>query len=313
MYIEFVFFGAVWSQFFIFFKGIILMRMNIVVAAGMGLVLAGCGHSSKESSTGSARVAKPSTITAGGAATAATKAGYPMAAKGLGVVGTSQVPASGEIRETPAFFVAPAPITFVETGNTPLHGTLMTSSRSNSITEDERFLMSDQSASTRDAPSAFGILSDHSSTGQFAAAGYYGGSAPTSVPTSGTATYKGTYAGSLSTGAATGKSNLHASGNLALTADVTAGKVKGDITNITAGPAGQPTSLKFGSTMSSDKASYATGQGDTISATIGGVDKVVGGQAAGGFYGAGAKETAGAITTVDGGASTVGAFYGQKQ
>jgi hypothetical protein len=244
--------------------------------------------------------------------TAAPAAGYPLTAKGLGVVGSNQVSATGSITQTTAL-TGPAPITFNESSDAPLHGTLLTSSRTNSIDSAKRFLMSDQSASSKDAPTAFGILSDHSTAGQFAAAGYYGGKAATNIPTSGTATYKGNYAGSLSTGAAAGASSRGASGDLALTADFAAGKVKGDISNITAGAAGQPSKLTFNSTMSGDKASYATGAGDAISATVGGVDKVVAGKAEGGFFGAGAGETAGAITTVDGGASTVGAFYGKKQ
>jgi hypothetical protein len=293
------------------------MRKNIIMVAGLEIALAGCGHSSNSHTTGTANAAPAPAKTSGGASitpgvTAASSAGFPMTAKGLGVVGSNQVSATGSIQDNTAI-IATAPITFVESGDAPLHGTLMTSSRKNDIGSATRFLMSDQSASSKDAPTAFGILADHSKAGPFAAAGYYGGSAATKIPTSGTATYKGSYAGSLSTGAATGASSMGASGNLALTADFAAGKVKGDISNITAGAAGQPSKLTFSSTMSGDKASYATGAGDAISATVGGVDKVVSGKAEGGFFGAGAGETAGAITTVDGGASTVGAFYGQKQ
>lgn len=302
-----------------------------MMVAGLGLALASCGHSSKEThtTTGTAKAAPASAAastsapaTSGGASLstdvkAPSTKGYPLTAKGLGVVAVgaaapSQVSLTGTVKET-TFMTGPAPITFEGKGNPAIQGTIMTSSRSNQIDSSTRFLMSDQSASSKDAPTAFGILVDHSKVGQFAAGAYYGGKTATNIPTSGTATYKGNYAGSLSNGAVAENSKLGASGDLALTTDFAAGKIQGDISNIQSATAGQPTKLKFSSTMSGDKASYATGQGDTISATVAGVDKVVPGKVEGGFFGVGASETAGAITTTDAGASTVGAFYGKKQ
>jgi C-lobe and N-lobe beta barrels of Tf-binding protein B len=289
------------------------MRKNIIMLAGLGLALAGCGHSSNShtASTGTAKAA-PAAPAAPAKIAATSKAAFPLTAKGLGVVGSTQVSATGSVQENTAFTAA-APITFVESGDAPLHGTLMTSSRSNSVNSAVRFLMSDQSASSKDAPTAFGILSDHSKADQFAAAGYYGGAAATNIPTSGTATYKGNYAGSQSSSDPAGTGSAHLSGDLALTADFAAGKVKGDISNMRVATAAPTGDLKFSSTMSSDKATYATGTGDAISATIGGVNTVLAGKVEGGFFGAGAGETAGAITAGNGTISSVGAFYGKKQ
>jgi hypothetical protein len=302
------------------------MRTNIVMLAGLGLVLAGCGHSSSHSTTGTAKAAPaaPAKTAANSGGTSITPGvtptptvGYPLAAKGLGLLATngespSQVSLTGTVKET-TNLTGPAPITFVEAGDAPLHGTSMSSSRTNQIDSSTRFLMSEQSASSKDAPTAFGILIDHSVIGQFAAGAYYGGSTATNIPKFGTATYKGNYAGSQSFGA-----NMPdgISGDFAMTADFAAGKVKGDIRNIQSKIEDGPSSFSFTSTMGDDKASYATGVGDTISANLhalGGGQTPINGRVEGGFYGQGAAETAGAITTVDGTNPIVGTFYGKKQ
>ena len=289
------------------------MRMNLVVLFGMGAVLAGCAHSSEVSSSSSTSEVVADTGKTTPDPVVATTGGYPLDLKGVALLGASGTTApatiSGQVKSTDTSVIVSNgnPITLAYTGDGPLHGTIIRTARADGGDDDTvRFLMSDQSINSKDAPTAFGVLVNKSSATEFAAGGLYGGKAATNIPQSGVATYEGKYAGVINGGGQT----LSESRDLTLKADFGTGKVDG----IAASQQIDGNYFEFTANMSADKAAYS---GDSVSIidpfASTPTEHVLNGKVEGGFYNEGASETAGAIAVGNADTSMVGTFHGEKQ
>jgi hypothetical protein len=298
------------------------MRLNIIVAASVGVALAGCGHNSDKAAKPPVAVETPAVkkgpdpvvpVTGNVAATSV------FGLKGLGYNGTTPVALSGEVKtpDTGSSTIKGSnePLSLSYTGDETLKGSLFTTARADRGGSSEtRFLMSDQSINSKDIPTAFGLLVNKSSPTQFAAGALYGGKAPTNIPGSGTASYTGRFAGAANAGAANSGSQAALSGDFNLSADFSGGTVKGSVDKLTATqidaakPVGKGLDgITFNGTMDAGRAGYTATE---ITAAGLGVAK---GKVEGGFYNASASETAGALTLSAGDANIVGAFQGTKQ
>ena len=294
------------------------MRSNIIMVIGVGVALAGCGHSShtssSSSSTGTADQIKKNTPDTKTDPVVATAGGYPLDLKGLGLLGANGAIApatlAGQVKSTDTSVIVSNgnPITLAYTGDGPLHGTIIRTARADGgDTDTVRFLMSDQSINSKDAPTAFGVLVNKSTATEFAAGGLYGGKAATNIPQSGIATYTGKYAGVTNQGGQAKSETL----DLSIKADFGNGKVDGTM----ASRAEDGNNLEFTANMNADKAAYS---GDTVSIVndFAATKKIdLNGKVEGGFYNEGASETAGALaaSSADQSISIVGAFHGDKQ
>lgn len=297
------------------------MRMSFIVVAGMSVALAGCQHSSDKPpvTTVTPPVVKPDTGTTPPKPDTPSTIAALFGLKGLGLNGTTAVNLSGQLK-TPntgssSITGKYAPVSLSYTGDQTLKGSLFTTGRDDRGEDgDIRFLMSDQSINSKDAPTAFGLLVDKSSATQFAASALYGGKAPTDIPGSGTASYAGKFTGQANAGAGDSGAQAAVSGNFNLAADFGAGTVKGKVDALKTAqlnpdkPVGKGIDdITFNGTLNADRVSYTA---TDVKAT--GLNNASG-KAEGGFYNGGASETAGALTVGDGTTNIVGAFYGGKQ
>ncbi len=290
------------------------MRMNLVVLFGMGAVLAGCAHSSEVSSSSSTSEVVADTGKTTPDPVVATTGGYPLDLKGVALLGASGTTApatiSGQVKSTDTSVIVSNgnPITLAYTGDGPLHGTVVKTARADAGDADTvRFLMSDQSINSKDAPTAFGVLVNKSTATEFAAGGLYGGKAATNIPQSGVATYTGVYAGVTNQYGQAKSETL----DLNLKADFGNGKVDGTM----ASRAEDGNNLEFTASMSADKAAYSGDSVSIVNDFAATPNIVLNGQVEGGFYNEGASETAGALaaSNADKSISIVGAFHGDKQ
>ncbi|WP_267555676.1 transferrin-binding protein-like solute binding protein [Rhizobium rhizogenes] len=292
------------------------MRFKVLTASALGLLLASCGHHSKTETTRiSASGPAPAAVNSGNAGSSKTTGSsldssnpvkdgaFNLAAKGVGLQsdGTATpTPFTVSGKVSNGAVSGPAPIAFV--GDAPMGGALMSSNRKSAADAATRFLMSDTSANSKDAPTSFALLQDKSASKTYNAAGYYGGVAPTNIPTSGTATYKGAFAGAAyGTNGPTGSNRL--SGDFGMNADFKSGQVTGDISNVVDAQknAMANNNVQFKASMGANNATYTSAEGAPVLVN-------------GGFFGANASETAGVLTSVKpDGTGMVGAFQGGKQ
>ncbi|MGH6858899.1 MAG: transferrin-binding protein-like solute binding protein, partial [Phyllobacterium sp.] len=316
----------------------------------IGMILAGCQHSSEKKSvsttspevasgTSSSSPSPETTSSSTASSSTASSQKTPLTPtqktdlyglKGLGfntAAGTSLTPVAlnGQMKSLNGADLLitgrEALVSLSYAGDDTLKGSLVTTGRSDrgaAYDNDTRFLMSDQSVASKDAPTSFGLLIDKSSSTGLAAGALYGGKTPTNIPGSGAASYRGKFAGVANAGTGASGSQAHLSGNFNLSADFGAGTIKGDIDQISSvqrdasKSVGSLDSIGFVGKMSGNKAAYTA---TTVTVTGAGLGSATG-RAEGGFYNAGASETAGVLrTTVAGTSPTaiVGAFQGKKQ
>ncbi|EJN05629.1 transferrin-binding protein-like solute binding protein [Phyllobacterium sp. YR531] len=308
------------------------MAVKLLFVAGLCATLVGCGHSSEKTVSTSSAGSEPVSVQPTVAKPESTKSvaeydlkghGFVTGADGKLVAVNVGAKVSGLSETESAMFKGNTPLVkLAYSGDKPFTGTTTGTRRDSGedygpYGNDTRFLMSDTSINSKDAPTAFGVFRDQSSKDKFNAAAYYGGVNATNVPTSGQASYRGKFAGGINESGVVGGEQRHVSGKFNLAADFGAGTVKGTVSELNAThrdpiiAAGNlnATDLTFDGTIAKDKPTYSadkvTFEGETLAANV-----------EGGFYNANASETAGIIsatTDAEDTSTIIGTFHGEKQ